>query len=301
MRAVAVAALVLVLALGGLTAALASRIDAVTMPELGSSQQADADGTVYLFVGADSGIERAESDVQRSTPEGQARADALVLVRLASNGDASAMSIPRDLVATGDAIGPIALSLLEGPEALMQSVCSATGVAVDRYVSIDAPGFVEAIDALGGIEVDVELPVRDPAAELGIDRAGPQRVDGATALGLVRSRHPEQLVDGAWVRVSDDAGAQQRALWSARVLDGVRVALADAHPGALAGAVWASSGSLSIGGGLHPFELARLARADLDVHELPGEKLGGGRALVLGDAGRAALADAGFRTDCALG
>ncbi|MEJ6489568.1 LCP family protein [Leucobacter sp. USCH14] len=300
MRIVAVAALVLVLALGGLTAVLMSRIDTVAMPELGSSQREPSDGTVYLFVGADSGIERAPSDVQRSTPEGQARADALVLVRLGPDGTASAVSVPRDLTSTGDYFGPLALALLEGPDVLMQSVCSTMGVAVDRYVSIDATGFVGAIDALGGIEVDIEHPIRDPAAELGIDTAGPQRVDGATALGLVRSRHAEELIDGTWVRVSDDAGAQRRALWSGRVLDGVRAELSDADAAGLAGAVWSGSESLSIGGGLHPFELARLARADLDIHELPAEKIGDARALKMGETAKTALADAGFRTDCTL-
>ena len=303
MRIIAVAALVLVLALGGLTALIASRTDTVAMPELSSAHQAEqagSHGTVYLFVGADSGIERAPTDVQSSTPEGQGRADALVLVRLGPDGTATAVSVPRDLTATGDYFGPLALALLEGPDVLVQSVCATTGVAVDRYVSIDAPGFIGAIDALGGIEVNIEHPLRDPAAELSIDTAGPQRVDGATALGLVRSRHAEELIDGAWVRVSDDTGARQRALWSARVLDGVRAALSDANAGALLGAVWTGSESLSIGGGLHPLELVRLARADLDIFELPTEKIGDARALKMGETARSALADAGFRTDCTL-
>lgn len=304
MRATAVVALSLVLVLTGVVAVFASRIDDVDMPQLAGEHQAqreESDGTVYLFVGADSGIERAPTDVQSSTPEGQARADAIVLVRLGDDGTASAMSIPRDLLSTTGYFGPLALSLLEGPEVLMESVCATTGVAVDRYVSVDGSGFVQAIDALGGIEVRIEHPLRDPAAELNIDAVGTQRIDGATALGLVRSRHAEQLIDGAWVRVSDEEGARQRALWSARVLDSVRGALSSANPFSLASAVWSGSESLSVGGGVHPGELTRLARTKLDIGELPTEKLGEGRAVRIGDPGRSALIEAGFRTDCTLG
>lgn len=303
MRIAAVVALALVLALGGVAAVLASRIDTVAMPQLDAEdepQRANSGDAVYLFVGADSGIERAPTDVQSSTPEGQARADALVLVRLGDDGTASAVSLPRDLLSTNGSFGSIALALLDGPEVLMQSVCSTTGVAVDRYVSIDGAGFVDAIDALGGIEVDIEYPLRDAAAELTVDTAGTQQVDGATALGLVRSRHAEQFVDGAWVAVSEDAGARQRALWSARVLDGVRSALSDADAASLASAVWSSSASLSLGGGLHPFELGRLARAELDIRELPAEKIGDGRALKMTEQSTSTLLEAGFRTDCAL-
>ncbi|WP_200329387.1 LCP family protein [Leucobacter sp. L43] len=293
----------MVLALGAAAAVIATRIDAVTMPQLDSEHQAQrksSGDTVYLFVGADSGIERAATDIQRDTPDGQARADALVLVRLGADGTASAVSLPRDLLSTDGYFGSIALALLDGPDVLMESVCSTTGVAVDRYVSIDGSGFVDAIDALRGIEVDIEYPLRDPAAELSIDTAGTQRVDGATALGLVRSRHGEQFVDGAWVSVSESEGARQRALWSARVLDGVRSALSDADVASLTRAVWSGSASLSLGGGLHPFELGRLARAELDIRELPAEKIGDGRALQMNEQSASVLTDAGFRTDCSL-
>lgn len=68
----------------------------------------------------------------------------------------------------------------------------------------DLAGFADVVDAVGGVEVDVPEPVRDRAAGLEILRPGRQTVDGLTALALVRSRHPEHLVDGVWTPAPPD-------------------------------------------------------------------------------------------------
>ena len=274
------------------------------MPELGFSDTAEptpqGDGVVYMFVGADSGIERSDSDVQAETPDGQARADAIVLVRLSPAGTASAVSIPRDMLSLDGSWEPMSLKLLDGPESLMRGVCDTIGVTVDRYVSIDGAGFVDAIDALGGVDVDVDHPVRDTAAELSIERAGRQTIDGTTALALVRSRHPEQLIDGRWKGVSEADGAKQRSAWAATLLDGVRTSISEAGPATLVRTVWSSSDALSLGGGFHPGELQRLSQASLKVSELPTNKIGDGRAILADESSRGALTLAGFNTECVV-
>lgn len=293
--------LVLPLATVGFAATVASRITPVAIPVLDRNVAGEkTSDIVYLFVGTDTGIERAASDVQNRTPDDQARADAIVLVRLGADGTASAVSVPRDVLSTDGTFEPLALALLDGPTSLIASVCSTTGVAVDRYVSIDGSGFVDAIDALGGVEVDIDAPIRDEAANLSIDAAGRQSIDGSTALGLVRSRHAEQFIDGSWQIASEVDGARQRTQWSGRLLNGVRSALSEANPAILVHTVWASSDKLSIGGGLHPSEWRRLALADLDIQELPSHKVGEGRALSLDASSDSALTDAGFRIGCAL-
>ena len=57
-------------------------------------------------------------------------------------------------------------------------------------------GFEQIIDAIGGMEVCVEHPVRE---EDRIDLpAGCSTLDGADALGWVRSRKTQEFVDGHW-------------------------------------------------------------------------------------------------------
>jgi anionic cell wall polymer biosynthesis LytR-Cps2A-Psr (LCP) family protein len=70
------------------------------------------------------------------------------------------------------------------------------GVPVQRFVRVDFDGFRAVVDAVGGIEVDVEEPVIDdayPTDDYGVVRieipAGRQLMNGETALQYARSRH----------------------------------------------------------------------------------------------------------------
>ncbi len=66
-----------------------------------------------------------------------------------------------------------------------------TGIPIDRYAITTFDGFKEAIDALGGVEMDVpqDLHYSDPYQDLEIDlKKGPQTLDGAHALQFVRYR-----------------------------------------------------------------------------------------------------------------
>jgi len=81
-----------------------------------------------------------------------------------------------------------------GPELAMSTVSDFTGVPVDRYVITDFEGFKSLIDAVGGVEIDVEknMRYRDPTdkGQYDIDlKKGLQRLDGDKALQYVRFRH----------------------------------------------------------------------------------------------------------------
>lgn len=73
-----------------------------------------------------------------------------------------------------------------------------TGIPIDHVVGIDFEGFTQVIDAVGGVEVCVDHPVRDGAFSL---PAGCTMASGDQALGWVRSRKTEELVDGDWRRM----------------------------------------------------------------------------------------------------
>src|SRR5206468_1389531 len=83
-----------------------------------------------------------------------------------------------------------------GPDLTRQTITSDFGVPIDFYARVDFRGFEQLIDAVGGVVVDVDWPVKDdeyPTADYGYQRIyfgpGPQLMDGTTALEYARSRH----------------------------------------------------------------------------------------------------------------
>ncbi len=70
------------------------------------------------------------------------------------------------------------------------------GLDIQYYVKVDFAGFVDAVNTLGGVQVNVQIPVADdnfPLTDQIKTRvyipAGPQEMDGTQALVYARSRH----------------------------------------------------------------------------------------------------------------
>jgi len=190
------------------------------------------------------------------------RADVIVVVHRTADGT-RAFSVPRDVVVrTGLRSGRLALTWLQGPQATVAGLCR-LGIPTDHLVAVDLAGFAAVVDAAGGLDVDVPAAVRDPAAGLLLPRSGAQRVDGATALALVRSRHPEHLVDGTWTPVPVDPDG--RASTAGTVLSALTSAVRGAalHPWRLQSVVGAATDAVSVDPDTSVAELASLARADL--------------------------------------
>jgi LCP family protein required for cell wall assembly len=92
--------------------------------------------------------------------------------------------------------GPYAGHANAGAEALEDTIGLLLGIDIDYHALVDMGGFVDVIDALGGVTIDVPTPVVDrlsPPKE-GEDfreyviPAGVQHLDGHQALAYVRSR-----------------------------------------------------------------------------------------------------------------
>lgn len=83
---------------------------------------------------------------------------------------------------------------------------SVTGVRVDGFMAVDFTGFIETIDAIGGVPICVPEPIDDPEADVVLD-AGFQTLDGAQALGFARAR--KSLGDGSDIQ---RIGRQQELL-----------------------------------------------------------------------------------------
>ena len=78
------------------------------------------------------------------------------------------------------------------------TVSQALGVRVDRYAVVNFTGFEKIIDALGGLDVTMEVALRDPLYPLDKDTtmvleipAGDVHLDGRTALMYARTRHAD--------------------------------------------------------------------------------------------------------------
>ncbi len=105
-----------------------------------------------------------------------------------------------------------------GPQMAVQAVSKLTGLPINGYVVTDFQGFVDAINAVGGITVDVPARLYDPKNSGANLYPGVQRLDGAQALAYVRIRQNEA---GNGVRVNDF----QRMDAEAQVLAGLKRAL----------------------------------------------------------------------------
>jgi LCP family protein required for cell wall assembly len=82
-----------------------------------------------------------------------------------------------------------------GVDATREAVEYVTGLEIQSYVMVDMSAFESLVDALGGVDINVKqrLPIGgqndDLSDVLGWIEAGPQHMDGNTALWYARSRH----------------------------------------------------------------------------------------------------------------
>ena len=154
---------------------------------------------------------------KRPTADDGVRSDTLIVVHLDPQGKwASMLSIPRDSVVTIPHIGraKVNSAYSEGymnaaaiygagtpPDAggaalAAETVESFLNIKVDYTAQVDFRGFEALIDTIGGVLVDVPLPLLDaeyPTEDYGVERiyipAGLQVMNGRSALIYARSRH----------------------------------------------------------------------------------------------------------------
>jgi len=179
-----------------------------------------------LLVGGDAGYDRYGL-----------RTDTMIVVSFdPRTGDAALFSVPRNL--QGVPMPPGAVTALEtfpgilnalwgyaeshpelypqsetpGPTALKAAIGNLLGLEIDYYAAVDLRGFVEVVDALGGVTVDVQQHVYDAGVSsafegeewTAIDLApGRHELDGRHALAYVRTR---------WATSDYDRMQRQRCL-----------------------------------------------------------------------------------------
>lgn len=161
-------------------------------PQKGSPQDA---GTTVMLLGSDKRPQGVDPDVTGT------RADSIMLVHVPQDGGQMyVMSIMRDtwVDIPGHGEAKINAALDEGGMPLMvQTVEEHFNTRIDEVAQVDFAGFEGLTDALGGVTVDV--PQDFTTREGHHFAAGPQKMNGKTALTFVRERYAFE--DGDYQRV----------------------------------------------------------------------------------------------------
>jgi polyisoprenyl-teichoic acid--peptidoglycan teichoic acid transferase len=102
---------------------------------------------------------------------------------------ATMLNVPRDTTApSGDKIN--AYHSLEGLPGIIRELNQMMGIQISYAITTNFPGFMEMVNQLGGIDVNIPMPLSDPdgsGADFPIP--GPQLVAGEGALAFARDRH----------------------------------------------------------------------------------------------------------------
>ncbi|SER70044.1 transcriptional attenuator, LytR family [Gracilibacillus ureilyticus] len=149
------------------------------------------DNISILFIGIDESEKRLESNQTNKL------SDALILATLNSEDHSvKLLSIPRDTytyVPERDRYTKINHAhSYGGPKATIETVESFLNVPVDYYVRVNFNAFMDVVDTLGGITVDVPVEIyeqdsNDVANAIHLT-PGVQQLDGEEALALARTR-----------------------------------------------------------------------------------------------------------------
>lgn len=141
----------------------------------------------------------------------RARSDTILLARIdLSDQTVSMLSFPRDsrVPVEGHGLDKIThANAFGGPALVIKTVQAYTGLPVNHYVELNFEGFVAAVDAVGGVTVNVERAINDRngattggVSDVTYIPAGVQTLNAEQALTFVRSR---AYPDGDFTRIKN--------------------------------------------------------------------------------------------------
>lgn len=188
----------------------------------------------FLMVGSDTREGASAEDGVGDTKEVDgARADTIMIAHLPANRSrAVIVSFPRDLEVTrpaceswDDKTGKYtgkqvpaennvkinSIYRYGGPKCVTKVVQELSGININHFVGIDFNGFKEMVDAVDGVQVCVEKPLKDSVLGTVVKQAGTAvTLTGDDALNFVRARHVQGDVTSDYGRIK----RQQRFLSS---------------------------------------------------------------------------------------
>ena len=208
------------------------RIDAL-------SSMADTPGETWLIVGSDS---RSDGAIADTTTAGQ-RADSVMVLHKAENGQTSLTSLPRDTYVNIPGYGEDKINAsyaYGGAKLLVKTVEGLTKMKVNHYVEVGMGGVKNVVDAVGGVEACLDYDVDDHDSGLIWNTAQGkcQQVNGEKALAFSRMRKSDPTGDIG-------RGLRQRAIISAAVKKAMSPSTL-LNPSATSKLVDAGTGSLTV-------------------------------------------------------
>ena len=134
------------------------------------------------------------------------RSDTIMVWRINPSGNnAAILSFPRDLWV--DIAGRSSKNRIntayekDDPQRLIDTIWQNFQIPVDHFVQVDFCAFKVLVDAVDGVAVPFETPVRDVKTGLFVPEPGCYTFEGDHALAYVRSRQMEYFdADGEWQR-----------------------------------------------------------------------------------------------------
>jgi LCP family protein required for cell wall assembly len=201
-----------------------ARVDAAPSGQ----RPADQPGKTYVLVGSDSraGLSKAEQKRLGTGSTAGQRTDTIMLVYLPPGGKPALISVPRDSYVDIPGRGNNRINAayaFGGPELLVQTVEQNTSLRVDGYMEIGFGGFVNVIDALGGIRMCLPSAIKDRDSHIDLPK-GCQTLSGTEALGYVRMRKADPRGDFGRVERQREmlAAVADKAASPATVLNPIR-------------------------------------------------------------------------------
>jgi LCP family protein required for cell wall assembly len=161
----------------------------------------------YLVVGSDS-----RAVIDPSEPDAGAflngevgtskRTDTIMVVRVDPKaGTIGILSFPRDLwipIAGTGSSQRINTAYALGQQVLIDTIEQDFDVPINHYIEVNFLGFKGLVDALGGVPMYFDTPVRDSNTGLNITAPGCVKLDGDQALAFARSRHLQWKTSTGW-------------------------------------------------------------------------------------------------------
>ena len=151
------------------------------------------------------------SDARADDASMGARSDTNIVVRVdPTKNQLTLVSIPRDTMIKIDGHGTNKFNAaysFKGAPGAIEEANKLLGVEISHYVEVNFEELTALVDAVGGVDIEVESTINDPKAGDVVVEKGLQHLDGEAALVYARTR---QYADGDFTRT-----AHQRTLVSA--------------------------------------------------------------------------------------
>jgi LCP family protein required for cell wall assembly len=271
----------------------------------------------FLIVGSDSRavIDKNEPDASaflnaKGVEQGGQRSDTIMVARVDSkNKTVDLMSFPRDLwvpiqpsgeserINTAFAQGK---DSADGAQRLIDTIKTDFGIDINHYVEINFKSFKGITDAVGGIPLYFEKPVRDRNSGFYQDDTGCHTLSGDQALAYARSRHLEYYDAKTKKWIEDPSGdlgrISRQTLFMRTMLDRAQNKFGGLDLNAINGLVSSTADNLSLDSKLDLGQLVSLGKSfkgfsgsQIQTHALPVylDMTSGGASILRLDAAAA--------------